>query len=191
MADATFTDGPVATVTARCAIIGLGFVSRDTGATFYSGAAMLVGGQSDATPFGAYILNCRFPKWNLDNRIGIAVEGSSDCVIAGCSFEGVGTAFDSGVYVQGATQNLEIRGNRFRDCTYAITHGVFAGGGPHAMYLENICEDSKLLEASGNAATGLIAGNYLETATDAASYDDTVANLQALGLNFSGNRYSE
>lgn len=191
LADAAFTDGPVATITARCTIAGLGFVSRDTGALFYAGAAMLIGGLATASPFGACILDCRFPKWNVANRIGISVEGSSDCLIEGCDFEGVGAAFDSGIYVQGATQNLEVRNNRFRDCTYAITHGAFAGGGPHCMYIGNYCEDSKLLEAGGNAATGALYGNYVETATNATTYDDTVAALQALGLNFAGNHYSE
>lgn len=191
LADATFTDGPVATVTAQCTIAGLGFVSRDTGATFYSGAAMLIGGDQDASPFGVHVLNCRFPKWNVDNRMGIGIEGSTDVLIEECSFEGVGSDFDTGIYVQGATQNLEVRACRFRDCTYAITHGAFAGGGPHCLYVENICEDSKMLDSGGNAATGLIAGNYLETATDGGSYDDTVATLQGQGLNFSGNHYSE
>jgi len=190
-AAAAYTDGPAAIITAPTTLIGLGFVSRDTGATFFSGAALLIGGDGDANPFGAYIKNCRFPKWALDNRIGIAIEGSSDVTIEGCTFEGVGADFDSGIYVQGATQNLVVRWNHFRDCTYAITHGAFAGGGPHAMYYENVCEDSKFLDAGGNAATGLIAGNYLETATDATSYDDTVTNENSLGLHFSGNHYAE
>lgn len=191
LADASFTDGPVATITERCTIAGLGFVSRDTGATFFSGAAMLIGGLATASPFGVHILNCRFPKWNVDNRIGIAVEGSTDVLIEECSFEGVGAAFDSGVYVQGGVQNIEVRNCRFRDCTYAIVHGAFAGGGPHCMYVGNYCEDSKLLAAGGNAATGAVYDNFVETATNATTYDDTVVNLQALGLNFAGNHYSE
>jgi len=191
LSDAGFTDGPIATVTARCTIIGLGFVSRDAGSTFFSGAAMLIGGLATASPFGVDIIGCRFPKWNVSNRIGIAIEGSSDCRILGCAFEGVGASFDSGIYVQGATQNLEIQENRFRQCTYAITHGAFAGGGPHGMYIRNFCEDAKLLEAGGFAATALVSDNFLETATDGVSYDDTVDNLNALGINFSGNHYAE
>lgn len=193
LADETFTDGPVATITAQCTVAGLGFVSRDAGATFFSGAAMLIGGAA-AGAFGVHILNCRFPKWGVDNRIGIALAGGeavADVLIEGCSFEGVGSDFDSGIYVQGAIQNLEVRENRFRDCTYAITHGAFAGGGPHCMYIENVCEDSKLLETGSNDATGLIAGNYLEGATDTGSYDVTVDDANALGLVFSGNHYAE
>ena len=194
LADAAFTDGPVATFLAdRCFVEGLGFVSRDTGATFFSGAAVLIGGlgAGDASPFGVVLKSCRLPKWNVSNRIGIAIEGSTNVLIEDCDFEGVGTDFEAGVYVQGATQNIVVRRNHFRSCAYAIEHGSFAGGGPHCMYLENVCEDAKLLNAGGFSATGLIAGNWLETATGTGSYDVTVGTMQALGLNFSGNHYSE
>lgn len=192
LADASFTNGPVATITAACRIDGLGFVSRDTGATFFSGAAALIGGLATASPFGVHMRGCRFPKWALDNRIGLAIEGSTDCLIEECTFEGVGADFDSGIYVQGATQNLNVVRCIFRDCTYGIVHGAFAGGGPECIYQSNIFEGgSKVLDANGNAATGLIADNWSGLATDAGSYDDTVVNLQALGLDFSGNHYSE
>lgn len=190
LADATFTDGPVATVTAQCRIEGLGFAGRDTGATFFDGAAMLIGGLATALPFGVHIKNCRFPKWNLDNRIGIAIEGTTDVLIEGCVFEGVGSDFDSGIYVQGATQNLVIRDCYFRDCTYGILFGAFAGGGPHCIIHRNYFEDSKMLSAA-SAATGLIADNWCEGATDTGSYNDTVDNLNTLGLVFSDQHYAE
>lgn len=189
-AGANFVDGPAATITEPCTIIGMGFASRDTGALFWSGAACLIGGDADATPFGVHMKGCRFPKWGLDNRIGLAIEGSSDCLIEECSFEGVGSAFDSGIYVQGATQNLVIRRNHFRDCTYAVLFGAFAGGGPHIMIGSNVCEDSKLLSAA-SAATGIVYDNWLETATDGGSYNDTVDNLNALGLQFADQHYAE
>ena len=191
LADAAFTNGPVAKITAPCRIIGLGFVSRDTGSTFFSGAACLIGGNADANPFGVQMLNCRFPKWGLDNRIGLAIEGSSDCLIEGCTFEGVGSAFAVGIYVQGATQNLEIRRNRFRQCTAAVQFGAFAGGGPH-IFLgpDNVVEDGLLLDSQANTATGIVFGNYSELAA-ASSYDASVATLQAQGIQFSGNNYSE
>lgn len=195
LADASFTDGPVAQITAPCYIQGMGFASRDNGATFYSGAAALIGGDAPNGGYGIHMKWCRFPKWNLDNRIGLAIAGGAavtDVLIEECAFEGVGSDFDSGIYVQGAVQNLEVRRCRFRSCTYAIEHGAFAGGGPHCMYIENVCEDAKLLKAGGNNATGLISGNYLETATDAGSYDAAInPNLNNLGLNFSGNHYAE
>ncbi|MCK5307173.1 MAG: right-handed parallel beta-helix repeat-containing protein [Zetaproteobacteria bacterium] len=190
-ADAGFTDGPVAKITERCAISGLGFASRDAGATFFSGAALLIGGDADATPFGVHLLGCRFPKWNFTNRIGLAIEGSSDVLIEECSFEGVGAAFTSGIYVQGATQNLEVRNNRFRQCTHAITHGAFAGGGPHCVYKGNVVEDGKLLNSDSKTATGIITDNFLETAVGTGSFDVNYATLAGLGLYCSGNHYVE
>ena len=190
-AASTFTDGPVATITERCTISGMAFVSRDAGTTFYSGAAMLIGGEGTALPFGVHIHKCRFPKWNLDNSKGIAIEGTSDCLIEECYFEGVGSDFTTGIYVQGATQNLEIRNCRFRDCTYAITHGAFAGGGPHCIYKGNVVEDGKMLDSNSNAATGLIADNWFETAVGTSTFDVNYAALAALGLYCSGNNYAE
>ena len=186
----TFTDGPAATITSRCTIEGLGFVSRDTGASFYDGAAMLIGGEGTALPFGVHILNCRFPKWGLDNRIGLAIEGGSDVTVEGCSFEGVSADFDSGIYVQGASQNISIIGNHFRDCTYAVVFGAFAGGGPEAIIGHNVCEGSKLLSAPGTA-TAIVCDNWLMTATDSASYNTTVSALNAYGIQMSDNHYAE
>ena len=187
---ASFTDGPAATVTQPCRIMGLAFCSRDTGATFYDGAAMLIGGLATALPFGVHIISCRFPKWGLDNRIGIAVEGSSDVVIEHCGFEGVGADFDSGIYVQGATQNITIRNNLFRDCTYGVLFGAFAGGCPECIIKSNVFEGSKCLSA-GNAATGIVCDNWMMTATDTGSYNDTVNNLNTLGLQFADQHYAE
>lgn len=190
-AGSNFTDGPVAQITEPCRIIEIGFASRDAGALFFSGAACLIGGEADATPFGVHMLNCRFPKWNLTNRIGLAIEGSSNVLVEECDFEGVGSAFAAGIYMQGAMQNLEVKACRFRQCTAAIKCGAFAGGGPHALIHQNIVEDGKLLDTDGNAGTGLITNNFLETATDTASFDRNVATLQGVGWQISGNQYAE
>lgn len=185
-----FTDGPVAKISERTTIIGMGFASRDTGALFWDGAALLMGGDADATPFGVHLLKCRFPKWGFDNRMGLAIEGSSDCLIEECYFEGVSADFDIGIYVQGATQNLEVKDCRFRQCTFAIQHGSFAGGGPHCFYHGNLVEDGKLLSAS-SAATGLITNNYLETAVGTGSFSVNYTTLNGYGLYTSGNHYLE
>ena len=192
LANASFTNGPVATITKRCYIEGMGFASRDNGANFFAGAACLIGGLGTASPFGAHLKNCRFPKWGLDNRIGLSIEGSSDVLIEDCGFEGVGADFDSGIYVQGAVQNLTIVGCHFRQCTYAVTLGAFAGGGPHMILgPDNVCEDAKLLDSQGNTAPSHVIGNYLETATNSASYDASTATLNGQGIQFSGNHYKE
>lgn len=192
LADESFTDGPVATITERCTIKGLGFVSRDTGSTFYGGAAVLVGGDADGA-FGVHLIGCRFPKWGLDNRIGIALAGGdslSECVIERCTFEGVGSALDVGIYLQGAVQNPVFKRNYFRQCTAAIQAGAFAGGGPHMFVHENFVEDGLLFDSQDNTGNGLIAGNWLETAAGS-SYDQSVATLQGNGWQFSDNHYTE
>ena len=190
LAGASYTTGPVATISAPCRIFGMGFASRDTGSTFFSGAACLLGGAADAAPFGVQMKNCRFPKWGLDNRIGLAIEGSSDCLIEECTFEGVTSAFAAGIYVQGATQNLVIRNNHFRQCTAAIQYGAFAGGGPHAIIDRNIVEDGLILDSQGNTAPSFLTDNYSELATGS-SYDASVATLQGQGIQFAGNHYAE
>ena len=187
---AGFVNGPAAQVTQPTSFDGIGFVSRDTGATFFSGAALLLGGNGDANPFGAWLKNCRFPKWGLDNRIGLAIEGSSDCLIEDCTFEGVGSALEAGIYLQGAAQNLTIRNNVFRQCTAALKTGAFAGGGPHLLFHGNFVEDGLLVDTGGNTGTGFIADNYSELAA-ASSYDASVATLQGKGWQISGNNYKE
>lgn len=187
---AGFTDGPAVQVTAPTSFDGIAFVSRDTGALFFAGAALLLGGNADANPFGVHLINCRFPKWGLDNRIGIGIEGSSDCLIEDCSFEGGGADFDAGIYVQGATQNLTMRRNIFRQCTAAVVCGAFAGGGPHFLFAGNYVEDGLLVDTGGNTGTGLIADNYSELAAGS-SYDAAVATLQGRGWQLSGNHYGE
>lgn len=192
LADESFTDGPVATITARCAIAGLGFVSRDAGTTFFSGAALLIGGEGAATPFGVHLYECRFPKWNVDNRIGVAVEGSTDCTIERCTFEGVGADFEAGIYVQGACQNLHILGNWFRDCTYAVEYGVFAGGGPDALIAHNhVLTADKLLDSNNQDAPTLVADNWLGVGTGTSAFDVSIATLDGNNIFVADNHYKE
>ena len=192
LADAAFTDDAVAKVTASgVAISGLGFVSRDTDATFYGGAALLLGGAGDATPYGTHIHACRFPKWGLDNRIGIAIEGSTNVTIEKCDFEGVTSNFNAGIYIQGATQNLNILGNHFRQCTAAVQTGAFAGGGPHLFMGHNIVEDGTyVFDSQGNAGTGMIYRNVSPLASGS-SFDRSVADMITAGWEISGGIYPD
>ncbi len=193
LADAGYTDGPVGIISAPTTIIGMGFASRDTGATFFSGAALLIGGAA-AGAFGVWLKQCRFPKWGLDNRIGLALAGGaaiSDALIEECTFEGVTQDFSAGIYMQGALQNITIRRNQFRQCTAAVKLGSIADGvGPHMFYHENFIEDGLTLDSQGNTADGLVAGNWGELAA-ASSYDASIDTLIAQGINFSGNHYAE
>lgn len=191
LSNASFTDGPVVTVNGPCVLDGIGFVSRDTGASFFAGAALLLGGDADAAPFGVWVKNCRFPKWGLDNRIGIGVEGSSNCLIEECDFEGGGADFDAGIYVQGATQNLVIRRNHFRQCTDAVRLGAFAGGGPEFIIDHNYVYDGLMVNTQANTGTGLICDNFIGALANSAAYDVSIADMKTAGFELSGNHYSE
>lgn len=188
----SLTADPVAIVSADgVTIAGIGFAGDDAGSLYFSGAALLIGGEGEASPFGVRIVDCRFPKWGLDNRIGLAIDGSSDCLVEHCSFEGGGADFDSGIYLQGPMQNIEIRDCRFRDCTYGILCGTFTGSpdGPHAIIKSNIFEDSKVFSAGDGL--GALVDNWSEGATDSGSYNDSVTNLKSAGWTFSDNHYLE
>ena len=190
----TLTGDPTAIVTADgVTIAGIAFVGVDAGATFYDGAALLLRGSlsdtATAGPYGTRIVNCRFPKWNLANRIGLAIDGTSECTIEGCDFEGVGADFGSGIYVQGATQNLNIIGNRFRDCTYGVLYGSFTSG-PHAIIKSNVFEDSKILSAAAAAPTH-VCDNWSELAAGTSSFNANYATLAGLGIYCSDNHYVE
>ena len=191
-AASSLTDAPAAHVTAPCHIRGLSFASEDVGALFYSGAACLIGGAipGDANPFGVWMDACRFPKWNLDNRIGLAIDGSTDVLVSWSSFEGVGAVLEAGIYIQGAMQNLTLYHNYFRQCTAAVKAGHFAGGGPHMIMEHNIVEDGLIFDAQGNTGTGFIIDNYSELA-HGNSYDEAVSTLQGNGWQISGNHYKE
>ena len=189
-AGSTLTDAPAVQISAPCRVRGLSFASRDVGATFFSGAACLIGGAADANPFGVWMDACRFPKWGLDNRIGLAIEGSSDVLVSDGIFEGVGSAFEAGIYIQGAMQNLTLLRNKFRQCTAAVKAGAFAGGGPHLMMERNVVEDGLILDTQGNTGTGIIYDNFSEL-NAASSYDASVATLQGNGWQISGNHYGE
>ncbi len=198
LADESFTDGPVATITAPCSIDGMGFVSRDTGSTFFSGAACLIGGlagANNASPFGVVMSRCRFPKWGLSNRIGLAIDGGSDILIEECTFEGVTTNFASGIYMQGASQNIEIRWNRFTDCNYALTFGVFtgaAGDGPYLDFHHNtvIGESSKGINTNAKNAVGINRNNWYNTDPGTTNtYDAQVSTIESQLLICTANHY--
>jgi hypothetical protein len=60
------------------------------------------------------------------------------------------------------------------------------------VYKENVFVDyTDAIDFNNTAANGSVLGNWYDTATDAATYDITVAAAQALGIQFAGNRYSE
>lgn len=192
--DASYTSGPMGIISKPCTIMGLEFVTRNTSSgtsddgSDSGGALCFIGeGGGEAGSF-SYIKDCRFVDW-YGNDWGIDCIAGSYNTIEGCTFEG----FTAGINFQGSTSNnpesFRVVGNWFKDCTYGIEH---TSGTPHNfLYADNYFVDSKGLNSNAANADGLVAGNWFETATDAATYDDTVATLQGQNINFCGNHYSE
>ncbi len=191
-AASSFTDGPAATITAPCSIEGVSFASRDTGATFFGGAACLIGGLATALPFGVHLKNCRFPKWGLSNRIGLAIEGSSNCLIEDSDFEG---AFGAGIYVQGAIGHLTLRNNHFCLATYAIEHGQFSDAGVNTQLFYGpgnvTVGPTKGVKTNSNPCLGTIFGNFWATPVNS-THDLSIDNVEATaGLICAGNYYAD
>lgn len=194
---ASYDSGPVGIITKPCKILGLEFVTRNTSTAYTdamttSGAALAIAGEGGGTTGGfIHIAFCRFVDW-WGNAYGIEFGAGAYNLVQNCVFEG----FDAGVYMRSTTSNNpnhnHIVGNRFVDCVNGIEHR--AGAAPHNFlyYLNTFIDISgDSIDTTGGLGDGLIAENTYETATDAATYDDTVVNLQAAGINFAGNNYSE
>ncbi len=190
VADAGFTDGPVATITASCFIYGMGFASRDAGALFFSGAAALIGVPAAIGPFGVHMKACRFPKWGLTNRIGLSIEGSSNTLIEECDFEG---AFASGIYIQGTAGHIQIRNNHFCLMTNAITFGEFSDVGVNSQLLMGpgnvTVSPTKFLNTNNKDGLGTVYGNFFGTAHGASTFDVDVTNMETGGWSCVGNEY--
>jgi len=55
----------------------------------------------------------------------------------------------------------------------------------------SVVGSGKFFNANSVSGSFCFYGNWLPTATDTGSYNDTVANLQTAGYDFAGNHYSE
>lgn len=196
LSDAAYTDGPAARITADgVTLIGLGFVSRDAGTVGNNRGSALTIGSLTTGAFGVHLINCRFPKWGVDNRYGIYLQGDAavaDCTIEGCTFEGVGADFDYGILLNGAIQNPNILRNKFRDCTYAVGYNAFAGGGPDALIAHNhVLTADKLLDSNSLDAPTLVADNWLGVATGTGAFDVSIATLDGNNIFVADNHYKE
>lgn len=193
--DAAYTTGPMVIVSRPCAIIGLEYVTRNVASGFNddgtdSGAALVFIGNAGAEAgFGCLIDSCKFVDW-WGNDWGIEFAAGAYNVINNCVFEG----FAAGIMTRGtALRNPTHNGVywcEFVDCVNGIEHRP--GTTQNLRYGHNTFIDyTDAFDSGGNGGDGLIFDNWYETATDAATYDLTVAQLQALGYNLSGNHYSE
>jgi len=192
---AAYATGPMAIITKPVRLIGLEFVTRVTahaGAVDCSdaGAAIAFDGDDGGYAGGFSELRwCRFVDW-WGTPYGLFFRGGAYNRVLECVFEG----FNAGVCFGSGTRNPDynhVIKSHFVDCVNGIEH--YAAATPHNfLYRENTFVDyTDAIDFNNQAADGLVCGNWFETATDAATYDITVAQAQAHGVQFSENHYSE
>lgn len=209
-ADAT-PNIPAAIISEPCTIIGLGFDSAN------SASGVLLGGTIQIGPGSGFdggnfvtISNCRFDNWG-HAVYGIDSQYNDYLKIVNCDFDGTinGAGASANVFVGGIalTQGhyVTVANNTFRGCTYAIVHGTpnpatAAHSNQNFIYSGNsvVVADAtpeKFINfntlATYSLSYGLVANNWLGTATDTGSYNDTVANAKTGKVTFSGNHYAE
>lgn len=195
-----------AIISQPCRIEGMGFQGGDA-----LKASVQFANGSGFTGNWIHLYQCHFTNWNNAKYAisgGQGGAGNDYCTIEECDFDGTingvtggANTFDSGIHF---TQGHYMKVVRciFRGCTYAITH---AGQAPNSApehwnqefeYAHNkVLDGLKFLDAGDIAVMttqkGLIADNWFSTATNATTYSDTVLNLQAVSMQFSGNHYKE
>lgn len=191
--DNTTGGAAAAVISTRCKIIGVGFHTAWTGGI----SSNILYDHEVGDPGWVHLDHCRIMNWGTATVYGINFEAGANILVESSTFEGTASQpFTAGIAFGGSPGNNPIQDEvldcRFRDCTYAIEHKD--GTPQNFLYKENVCIDSKLLNSKGATADGLIAGNWLETATDTGSYDRAVsggASLATLGIRASGNHYAE
>ncbi len=195
--DAAYATGPMAIISAPTAIIGCEFVTRNVAPGYIdamttSGAAIAFAGEGGGEIGGfSLIHNCRFVDW-WGNPYGIEFGAGAYNVVSNCTFEG----FNAGILFRGTSSNNPdhniIEWCTFVDCVNGIDHYIGGCTAHNFIYQFNVFVDyTDAFDSNNLASDGLITSNRYETATDAATYDRTVAQLQVQGINLSGNQYSE
>lgn len=193
-ADAGYTTGPVGIISQPCRIVGLGFNSLNAGAL--QGALRIHWDTVSGDQGGwVHLLGCRFPNWGNVARYGLDLHGATQCLIEACDFEAQSTALTAGIMLRGSAGNHairnEIRGNRFKNCTYAVD---FVNGTPsETQIIGNYISGGKRLNSRGLTATGsLVADNYVGQFATGNTCDDAVTGtLNGQGIWFAGNHYGE
>ena len=194
------TDAPAVTISAPCSIIGMGFTGSET-----AGASVEVDGSLGGFDSGEFweIRNCHFTHWAIAKAYALLILGSGSGKVTGCTFDGLTAGYTTsaiGLDNSGAQSvvALEISNNTFTNIgsgKYCIQLVDSAVKFNISRVEHNYVQSAGSLFIAFNSATSnsstLICDNFVGTATDATTYDDTVSNLKTAGFLFSGNHYSE
>jgi len=189
------TDAPAVTISAPCSIIGMGFTGSET-----AGASVEVDGSLGGFDSGDFyeIRGCHFTHWGIGKAFALILDSGGSGKITGCTFDGLTAGYTTaaiGVYT--GVVACEISHNTFTNigsAKYCID--IAADANFYISRVEhNYVQSAGTLFIAFNSATSnsstLICDNFVGTATNATTYDDTVSNLKTAGWLFSGNHYSE
>ena len=189
------TDAPAVTISAPCSIIGMGFCGSET-----TGASVEVDGSLGGFDSGEFyeIRNCHFTHWGVAKAFALILDSGGSGKITGCTFDGLTAGYTTaaiGVYT--GVVACEISHNTFTNIGSGI-YCIDVAADAH-FYISrvehNYVQSAGSLFIAFNSATSnsstLICDNFVGTATNATTYDDTVNNLKTAGFLFSGNNYSE
>jgi len=195
-AASAYTDGPAATLSKACRIIGLGFEGRQT-----AGEDLLIDcGEAGGFEAGfSLILNCRFGVWYGAMDAGIRMKGGQYNHIIGCTFDGLFGGFGTAAIIAQTSGNIDpgfirLFGNQFSGVgsgKHCVKHTNKALG---VIYAHNYIDGGflgnrgKFLDNNNTASEGLIADNWLGgLANKAAAFE----NLTNADLKFADNHYEE
>jgi len=191
------TTEPAAIISKACFIYGLGFHTGWSAAGSYQ---VQMGDGTGGGVWGAHLKNCRFTDWGTGCDYGLRFRASSNCLIEGCSFEG---NLDAGVRFVGGIQfwttatnnptNNQVKDCTFNYCTNGIVHTASVNHQGLTYGPGNVTTESgtKFLNSGGGLGSGIVFGNYFNTAVGATTYDLTVDNMETAGIICAGNHYAD
>ena len=188
------TDGPAAAISYPCRVIGMGFCGSET-----AGGSLEIDGTTGGFDGGNFdsLEYCRFSHWGIAKAFALILQGTGDVEIDNCYFDGYTAGYTT------AAIQCELAGSCGTWAT-KITNSLFMNPVTYALimktssvpvrgYVENnrVVGSGKFFNANSVSGSWCFYGNWLPTATDGLSYNDTVGNLQTAGYDFAGNHYSE
>lgn len=199
------TDGPAATILAPCNIIGMGFVGSQA-----AGPSLLI----DCEEAGGYeggfnwLYHCRFSQWGIAKAYALKTIGGAVNLVEACTFDGLFAGYTTAaISMHNDTGGLAPYDTWLKDNVFtaigngkyciefavgSVPNGVLISGNMNTRnVLEAASQQAKFLNTNAVTGSGHIFDNYPGFATDTASYDRTVAQMQTQGFLFSNNHYSE
>jgi len=188
------TDGPAAIISQPCRIIGLGFIGSEA-----AGGSLEVDGTTGGFSGGNFVQlkSCRFSHWGVAKAHALILQGTGDVWVEDCYFDGYTAGYTvSAIHIEKAGSSgswaTRIMRNTFLNVTtYAIKMKTAAVPVRGIVKGNIVIGAGKFFDDNDVSGSFGFYDNWLPTATDTASYGDTVSNLISAGYKFADNHYSE